>query len=502
VDEVPSGIARLQPESEPEDPVFSEDEEVPEAGETPAIVVATEPTELISSTGKPEYGSIEGTSLLYITNTDSDVLMDTDSQEHYVLLSGRWFASRSLDGPWRNIPVQDLPEDFTRIPEDSELGTVLYAVPGTDVAREAVLDAQVPQTAAIEKQKASLDVEYDGEPQFDTIEGTSMNWATNTATPVIQVEQTYYAVDEAVWFVAGNPAGPWVIATSVPDEIYTIPSSSPVYNVTFVRVYGETEEAVYVGYTPGYTNTYVYNTTIVYGTGYYWPGWYGPYWYYPRYSTWGFHVRWNPWTGWRFGFSYNYGPFHFYFGRGGWYRGGWWGPGRYRGYRAGYRHGYRRGRRAGYRAGYRAGQRNASRNNLYASGRNQTRATPTTASGRNSARANAGGSPGQAANTGRANNVYADKSGNVYRQTDQGWQQKTGGGWENAQSSDRSRQATEQRTQSANQQQRQSSSQQAYSQQRSTTSELNRSSYARQQGSSRASSYQRHGGRSMGMRRR
>ncbi|KAF5407208.1 MAG: hypothetical protein Udaeo2_26910 [Candidatus Udaeobacter sp.] len=29
-----------------------------------------------------------------------------------------------------------------------------------------------------------------------------------------------------------NPAGPWTTCTSVPQEIYTIPSSTPVYNVT------------------------------------------------------------------------------------------------------------------------------------------------------------------------------------------------------------------------------------------------------------------------------
>ena len=500
VDSVPATVARMAPEEDPEedDSVFEEDEEAPETGPAPKIVVVTEPTELISSTGKPEYGSIEGTSLLYVTNTDSDVLMNTDSQEYYVLLSGRWFVSKSLEGPWRNTPVQDLPEDFKKIPEDSELGTVLYAVPGTEVAREAVLDAQVPQTAAIEKKKASLTVEYDGEPDFENIEGTEMQWAVNTATPVILVKSNqYYAVDEAVWFYATKATGPWIIASAVPDEIYTIPSSSPMYNVTFVRIYGETEDVVYVGYTPGYTNTYVYNTTIVYGSGYYWPGWYGPYYYYPRYSTWGFHVRWNPWTGWRFGFSYGYGPFRFTIGGGRWYRGGWLGPGRYRSYRRGYRHGYRSGRRAGYRAGYRAGQRSSARNNMYNSSRNQTRASNTASAARNNARPTAMSTRAQAGGGAtRPNNVYADRDGNIHRQTDQGWQQRTGDGWQSSQAgTDRQQQAVQQQSQqtqpSQSQQQRQQSTQ------RSSTSDLNRSSRARQQGAQRSNSYRSSGGRGM-----
>jgi hypothetical protein len=501
VSKVPRKIAKLAPETEETDEEEAADDAEIETGPPPKIIIATEPTELISSNGKPEYKSISGTSLLYVSNTDSDVLMDTESQEHYILLSGRWFVSKSLEGPWQYKAVQDLPDQFKEIPEDSELGSVLYAVPGTDIAREAVMDAQVPQTAAIEKKKASLTVSYDGQPKFENIEGTQMQWAVNTGTPVIRVQSKYYAVDEAVWFVANSAGGPWVIATSVPDEIYTIPADSPVYNVTFVRIYSATDEVVYVGYTPGYTNTYVYNTTIVYGSGYYWPGWYGRY-YYPRYSTWGFHVRWNPWTGWRFGLSYSYGPFSFYFGRGAWYRGGWWGPGRYRGYRRGYRHGYRRGRNAGYRAGYRAGKRNSSQRNMYRNSRNQSRIASGSSVARNSARSNGLSNRAQTGTNGRANNVYADKNGNVRRQTDQGWQERSGNSWKSSESGKQaaqqrgqdsgkqpSRQAAEQRSQQSSQQR----SQQSYSS-RGGSSDLNRSASSRQRGHQRSSSYNRSSG--------
>ncbi len=485
VTKVPKKIAKLAPEAEELDEEEAADDAEIETGPPPKIIIATEPTELISSNGKPEYKPIGDTSLLYVSNTDSDVLMDTESQEHYILLSGRWFVSKSLEGPWQYKAVQDLPEQFKEIPEDSELGSVLYAVPGTEIAREAVMDAQVPQTAAIEKSKASLTVEYDGQPKFENIEGTQMQWAANTATPVIRVQNKYYAVDEAVWFVANSANGPWVIATSVPDEIYTIPADSPVYNVTFVRIYSETDEVVYVGYTPGYSNTYVYNTTIVYGSGYYWPGWYGRY-YYPRYSTWGFHVRWNPWTGWRFGLSYGYGPFSFYFGRGAWYRGGWWGPGRYRGYRRGYRHGYRRGRNAGFRAGYRAGKRNSSRNNVYKNNRNQSRIASSSTVARQSAKS--GGLSNRASTGGRANNVYADKNGNVHRKTDQGWQERSGNSWK---SSESGKQATQQRAKDSGKQPSQQAAQQRTQSNWSSTSDLNRSAQSRQQGQQRSNSYNR-----------
>ena len=494
---VPKEVAALAPEPDPaeiEDP--EEIVEGEEPGPPPAIVVASDPTELISSTGEPEYTPISGTDLLYMSNTDSDVLMHLSTQLHYVLLAGRWYAADSLDGPWAYVPGDDLPDDFAEIPEDNQLGTVLYAVPGTDLAEEAVINAQVPQTATIDRDKAGLDVEYDGDPKFEDIEDTSMDYALNSPTPVIKVDKAYYAVDDAVWFVASSATGPWAVATSVPDVIYTIPPTSPVYHVTYVRIYSYTDDVVYVGYLPGYTGTYVYNTTIVYGTGYYYPYWYGTR-YYPRHSTWGFHVRYNPWGGWSFGLSYSTGPFTFYIGRGGWYRGGWWGPHRYRGYRRGYRHGYRHGRRSGYRAGYRAGQRNANRQNMYNSGRNQARSTPQSqarnqaqSTARSQAQSTAQGQArsqaGATAGGSRANNVYADQSGDVHRKTDQGWEQRSGNSWQSEQS--RSDAAQNQRSSQQSSSQRSSSS---------NRQQMDRSHSQRQRGNQRSGSYNqsRGGGR-------
>jgi hypothetical protein len=486
---VPKAVAERAPEPDPEenddleadDPETDDDDAEP--GPPPKIVVATVPTELISSAGEPEYTPISGTELLYMSNTDSDVFLHLTDQRHFVLLAGRWYASTSLDGPWSYVPGNELPGDFSKISEDSQMATVLYAVPGTDVARDAAMDAQIPQTAKVERDKASLEVKYDGQPKFDEISGTTMEYAVNTAAQVIHVEKEYYAVDDGIWFVATAATGPWRVATSVPDVIYTIPPESPVYNVTFVFVYDSTPEVVYVGYTSGYTGTYVYNTTIVYGTGYYYPSWYYTY-YYPRPATWGFHVRYNPWTGWHFGLSYSTGPFTFVIGGGGWYRGGWWGPYRYRGYRGGYRHGYRRGAHAGYRAGYRAGQRNNTRNNLYRSNNNPNRSAITSRQpgGERAKPGTAGGAKPGTAN--RANNVYADRDGNVHRKTDQGWQERTDKGWEN-----QTRDAAKTQDRSATG--RESASDRSRETRNSSTQQLNSSQQARERGTQRTNSYNR-----------
>jgi hypothetical protein len=54
---------------------------------------------------------------------------------------------------------------------DSEKAELLASVPGTVEAREAVLDAQVPETAVVNRSEAALTVVYDGEPKFERIKG-------------------------------------------------------------------------------------------------------------------------------------------------------------------------------------------------------------------------------------------------------------------------------------------------------------------------------------------
>lgn len=465
---VPDEVANLVPQIEYMDVPGEESEEEFDAESIPKIIVTTVPAELISAKGDPEFIPIDNTDLLYVSNTDSDVLKSIKDQNYYVLLSGRWYASTNLKGPWKYVAGEDLPEDFANIPEDSELGTVLYAVAGTDVAEEAVLDAQIPQTAAVDRTKATLSVEYDGDPEFETIEGVELSYAVNTDTPIIQVKNKYYACDDAVWFVSDNAKGSWKVAASVPDVIYTIPLESSLYHVTFVRIYKVTDDEIYIGYTPGYTGTYVYNTTIVYGTGYYWPGWYG-YRYYPRRSTWGYHARWNPRTGFRFGMSYSSGPFTFTIGRG-----GWWGPGRYRGYNRGYRHGHR----AGYRTGYRAGQRNAAQNNIYRSQNNKARVSTQAGSASNRAKGNV--------TSKQANNVFADKDGNIHRKSDKGWEQRTADGWKSEPSVLKSKEAGAKQKPSSTGQQKPSWHSSNQSSGKSSSRSLEKSSQSRQRGAQRS----------------
>lgn len=426
------------------------------------IVVRTHPAELLQSSGAPSFSPISGTQLLYMTNTDNNIFMAIDSQLYYVLISGRWYQARAMTGPWSYLVPDKLPSDFAKIPEGSEKDIVLASVPGTPAAREAIMDAQIPQTAAVDRKTATCTVKYDGDPKFEQIKGTLLYRAVNTNSAVILSNKTYYVCENAVWFTGKTPTGPWSVATEIPAEIQKIPPDDPAYNVKYVYIYEVQPTVVYMGYLPGYMGCYVYGPTIVYGTGYYYPGWYGPY-YYPRPVTWGFSMNYNPWTGWSIGFGVSFGCFHVGFG-GPMYYGGWWGPPMYHPpYAMHYNHYYGHGpvyvrntnvninvnnynrntfnqtNIYNQRQGMQPVNQSSSRNpgNTDPAGRtsNQNMEKPPTG-GRTAGGSGTSvqGKQGQMAPTAKdtRNNVYTDGDGNVYRKNGKDWEQHDGKSWKPA----------------------------------------------------------------------
>ena len=263
-------------------------------GVTPAVFYSDKPAEVILFDGQPVYAQIPDTQLTYATNTDSVVFVFTPTQQFYYLTAGRWFSASDLQGPW-TYATPDLPADFAKIPLSSPASAILASVPGTEEAKDAVLLAQVPTTMTIKPAEApaKVKVDYSGEPKFEPIKGTSIAYATNTRDKVIKLEGIYYLCLQGVWFMAPAPTGPWTTCMSVPQEIYTIPPSSPVYNVTYVTQTANSDGTVQSSYTAGYLGAFVLGAAtgaiVANGSGYWWPPYaYGGY-YYPYAATYGYH---------------------------------------------------------------------------------------------------------------------------------------------------------------------------------------------------------------------
>jgi hypothetical protein len=420
------------------------------AAAVPKVFVSQTPAELILTTGEPSYVVVNGTKLLWVSNTESDVFRLGTTGPIYYLVTGRWFSANAFSGPW-TFATTSLPEDFKRIPLEHARSRVLASVPGTDQAAEAVLIASIPQTARVNKKDVKApDVSFNGEPQFEAIQTTTVERAVNTDKDIFKVDGKFYMCANGVWFVGPSATGPWEVASTIPQEIYKIPVSSSSHHVTYVTVEDDDDEWVTFAAAAGYTGMMIAWGCAVYGSGWYYPPYYG--WggyypiYYPRYPTYGYSAWYNPYTGAYGRSAAVYGPYGGagvtarYNPRTGTYSRGAaaYGPGGARA--AGSAYNPRTGTYATTRQGSNVygswGSTAVQRGDDWAvTNRYTNRQTGTTTrtvrtdSGSAISRTGAGG--GTVA-VGDGGNIYAGNDGSVYRRQDGTWQKYDGGGnWSN-----------------------------------------------------------------------
>jgi|KBSSwiStaDraftv2_1062776.scaffolds.fasta_scaffold10049_11 hypothetical protein len=425
---------------------------------TPDVFYSDKPAEIILFDGQPVYAQIPNTQLEYATNTSSVVFVYKPTQQFYYLTAGRWFSAADLQGPW-TYATPNLPADFAKIPSSSPASAILATVPGTEEAKDAVLLAQVPTTMTVKPTEAAAKVKvaYAGDPKFEPIKGTSMQYATNTADKVIELEGTYYLCLQGVWFMAPTPTGPWSTCMSVPNEIYTIPSSSPVYNVTYVTQTANPDGTVTSNYTAGYLGSFILGAAtgaiLADGSGYWWPPYCNAGYYYPYPAT---------YCGAYYGYGYHYGTPYYDYNTGayGWkgsasgpYGSAAWGAG-YNPYTGTYARGGTVSTPYGTRSAAQAynpytgtyaqtrqgSSPTAQWGSSYVSRGNQSATTGhySTANGTVAGASTSAGGKAVGANTAWGNsaagktasgNMYAEHDGNVYKNTGNGWDKYDNGSW-------------------------------------------------------------------------
>ena len=424
------------------------------SGVVPAVFYSTQPAQVILFDGQPTYSRIPGTQLAYANNTMSYLFRYAPTSQYFYLISGRWFSASTLAGPW-TFATPNLPPDFAQIPPASPAGQVLPSVPGTEEAKDSVLMAQIPTTVVVNPAAAAqVSVSYDGNPNFAPIQGTGLAYATNTVQKVILVGGQYFLCFQGVWFVSSNPGGPWQTAPSVPQAIYTIPPSSPVYNVTYVTQVTTSDGNVQASSTAGYMGAFVIGAAvgavIAGGTGYYYPPYVGVYAagaypaYHPYGATYGSTAYYHSATG-AYGVSQTaYGPY------GSATRSASYNPYTgtsthtgsvstpYGSAAAGTAYNPYTGASAATKQGSNAygswGSSAVSTPYGSATAQHQTTANGTTGSVQTSAGGKAAGSStaygSSAVAKTSSGDMYASHDGNVYKNTGSGWQQSNGsGGW-------------------------------------------------------------------------
>ena len=415
------------------------------AKDVPVVLTSQEPAELIVTDGSPQMELIPGTKLMRVKNTENDLFYSPIEQKYFLLAAGRWFKSGPLAGPWA-AASDSLPEDFKNLPSTPETDDILASVPGTPAANEAMIMASIPNKATINRADVSVNVTYDGAPNFQPIQSTTVQYAANSPNAVFMVDGAYYCCSNAVWFQAPTPTGAWTVCTAVPPAIYAIPPTSPNYNVTYVQVYQSTPTTVVTGYTAGYSGATVAATGVVmfglgmavgaaiannndccwayhyppsyysYGCGAVWNGGYGGFVaagaYYGPYGGAGHAAAYNPATGVYSRAGYAYGP-----------NGA-----------AGYRTAYNpaTGTAAGHAGGVTPygswGASAVTNGDKWATASHQTTAAGTTGQIHTSSGASAAtvqGRYGNGATVAKSSSgdYYASVNGNVYKSTGNGYQQ-------------------------------------------------------------------------------
>jgi hypothetical protein len=472
-----------------------------DAKAVPKVFVSTTPAELILLTGEPSYVLVPQTGLLWVSNSESDVFRMGKNGPVYYLVAGRWFSAADFTGPW-SFATPSLPDDFKKIPLEHPRSRVLASVPGTDQAAEAVLLAQIPQTARVNKKEAKApEVAFQGDPQFQPIEQTKVQRAVNTDKDVFKVGDLYYMCYQGVWFSSKAASGPWEVASSVPQEIYQIPVSSPSHHVTYVTVEDSDDEWVTYAAAAGYTGMMVAWGCTVWGSGWYYPPYWGyggfyPY-YYPYFPTYGYSAWYNPWTGAYGRSAAVYGPYGGagvgarYNPRTGTYARGAaaYGPYGARGVAQAYnpRTGTYAATRQGSNVygswGSTAVQRGDdwAKTNRYTN-RQTGNTTRTIRTDEGSAVTRRGSEGGRVA-VGDGGNVYAGKDGNVYRRQDGTWQKYDNGNWSNTDRQPTTPRPTDRSTTDR------STTDRPSTMDRSTTDQLNRDAAARREGTQRTRDY-------------
>jgi hypothetical protein len=181
----------------------------------PEIIWATNRTVLILIDGEPAFRPVPGGNLHRVINTPALLLKAGDKL--FLAGDGRWFTADSIQGTWA---LSQMPP-----PEVAVLG----APPATNPPAGTYEGTSVPRII-VSTHPAEL-LQTSGMPDFKSIPGTSLQYATDTDSQLFfdSEHREAYLLISGRWFKAKSLIGPWdyVPPQVLPAGFAKIPSNSP-----------------------------------------------------------------------------------------------------------------------------------------------------------------------------------------------------------------------------------------------------------------------------------
>ena len=217
----------------------------PVNNDPPRIIVSQTPAILVTIDGPPALRPVSGSRFDRVINTRALILRETGESTYYLHVYNGWLYAGSLESPWSQPFV--FPPGIDQVAARLARSGAVDLLDGGNVKPPLSLAAGVP-TIYVSETAAELIV-FKGEPAFTTIEGTTLNWATNTHADVIfdSAGTVFYVLLSGRWYSGPSINGPWAYVSSarLPTDFRRIPPSSPA-GVVLASVAGtpQAQEAV------------------------------------------------------------------------------------------------------------------------------------------------------------------------------------------------------------------------------------------------------------------
>ncbi|MGO8926709.1 MAG: hypothetical protein ACLQU3_07465 [Limisphaerales bacterium] len=224
----------------------------------PKIFYSSSPAILVIFMGEPQLEPVETnrTDLMFVMNSNWDVLYDTASQRYFLLNGEGWLTSTDvLKGPW--TPAKELPPSLYSLPANDNWAEARQHLPGKP--------ARVAPTVFATTEPAEM-ILTDGKPNYAPIRGTRLMRVNNTESVLFlhTGDGKYYLLVAGRWFRGGSLGGPWSAASNdLPPDFAQIPDSDPAAFVkASVPETREAKDAVMLASIPITTTVNVNNPTV------------------------------------------------------------------------------------------------------------------------------------------------------------------------------------------------------------------------------------------------
>src|SRR5215469_1611482 len=185
----------------------------------PPILVATQPAVLVSIDGDPITVPFEGTSLRKVVNTNWDLLADDKTGTYYLRLDKTWLSAKGLSASWS--AATKLPKELAKLSDKETPRTASKKPRGV--------------TLVLIVRKPSELIVVDGNPRFQEVPGTNLQWVANSECDLFQdtTDGTFYFLTSGRWFRSAMlKSNSWQPATAaLPEDFKRIPPNHPASHV-------------------------------------------------------------------------------------------------------------------------------------------------------------------------------------------------------------------------------------------------------------------------------